>query len=193
MVVKFLATAVVTGLLLSVTVGPQKAAAQQAVAQQGALVNDSSFIQTAASIGLLQEKLGKLAEKKASSPSVKEFGKKMQADYSKANQELASGAKQAAYPAPIILRQHKLILDRFIGMGKGSFDKNYMAEVVKQHDEQVRLFQQESESGKVASLKQMATKMLPEVQQRQSLAMQTAATVGAGVRASTSAERATSN
>src|SRR5919109_4539664 len=99
MVVKFLAPAVVTSLLLNVTVGPQKAVAQAVV------VNDSSFIQTAASIGLLQEKLGKIAEKKASSPSVKEFGKRMQADYSKANQDLAAAAKQAAYPAPIMLRQ----------------------------------------------------------------------------------------
>lgn len=189
--IKLVAPAAVTGLLLSAAVGVAPAAAQQA----SVAVNDSSFIQTAASVGLLQEKLGKIAEKKASSPSVKEFGKRMQADYSKANEELASAAKQAAYPAPIMLRQHKLILDRFLGMGKGSFDKNYMAEVVKQHDEQVRLFQQESESGKVASLKQLASKMLPELQQRQGLATQTATTVGADVSASKSeAERgATSN
>jgi putative membrane protein len=180
MVVKFLAPAVVTGLLLNLTVSLEKAVAQQAV------VNDSSFIQTASSIGLLQEKLGKIAEKKASSPSVKEFSKRLQADYSKTNEELAAAAKQSAYPAPVILRQHKLILDRFIGMGKGSFDKNYMTEVVKQHDEQVRLFRQESESGKVKSLKELASRMLPDLQQRQGLATQTAATVGADVTASKS-------
>jgi putative membrane protein len=179
MYMKILAPAAVTGLLLI-----SAASAEPATAQSAVTVNDSSFIQTASSIGLLQEKLGKIAEKKASSPSVKEFGKRMQADYSRSNEELAAAAKQAAYPAPVILRQHKLILDRFIGMGKGSFDKNYMAEVVKQHDEQARLFRQESESGKVASLKQLASKMLPEVQQRQALATQTAATVGADVTAS---------
>jgi putative membrane protein len=166
-----------------------------AAAQQPAIsVNDSSFIQSAASMGLLQAKLGQLAEKKASAASVKEFGKRMVADYSKANQELAAAAKQAAFPAPVMLRQHKLIAERFVGMGKGSFDKNYMAEVVRQHDEQVRLFKQESESGKVVSLKELATKMLPELEQRQSLAAETAAMVGADVTASSSEKAAaTSN
>jgi putative membrane protein len=188
--IKLFAPAAVTGLLLSAAVGVAPATAQQPAMS----VNDSSFIQTAASVGLLQEKLGKLAEKKASSPSVKEFGKRMQADYSKANEELAAAAKQAAYPAPVMLRQHKLILDRFIGMGKGSFDKNYMAEAVRQHDEQVRLFKQESESGKVKSLKELASKMLPELQERQGLATQTAVTVGADVTASSSEKAAgTSN
>jgi len=188
MVVKFLAPAMVTGLLLNLTMGPEKA-----VAQQAAVLNDSSFIQTAASIGLLQEKLAKIAEKKASSPGVKEFGKRMQAENSKANEELAAAAKQSAYPAPVILRQHKLILDRFIGMGKGSFDKNYMAEMVRQHNEQVRLFRQESESGKVKSLKELASKMLPDLQQRQGLATQTAATVGADVTASKPEKEAGAN
>jgi putative membrane protein len=184
MVVKFLAPAAVTGLLLSATVGPT-----QAVAQQAVLATDSSFIQMAGSLGLLQEKLGKLAEKKGSSSVVRDFAKRMVADYSKANEELAAGAKQAAYPAPVLLRQHKQVVDRFLGMGRSSFDKNYMAEMANEHGEAVHLFQQEAEAGRVASLKQLATKMLPTVQQHLSLATQTAGSVGAGVTAATSRPR----
>jgi putative membrane protein len=110
-------------------------------------------------------------------------------EYTKANEELAAGAKQAAYPAPVILRQHKQVLDRFLRMGGGSFDKNYMAEMVKQQNQAAQLFKQEAESGRVVSLKQLASRMLPTVQQHLALASQTAGSVGADVTATTSQGR----
>ncbi len=184
MVVKFLAPAVVTGLLLSVTVGHAQTAAPPA-----GLASDSSFIQTAASLGLLQVKLGKVAQEKGSSASVKDFGTRMVADYSRANEELAAGAKQAAYPAPVMLREHKQVFDRISRMGRSSFDKNYMAEMVEYDRQAVELFRQEAENGRVASLKALASKLLPEVQQHLALATQTAGSVGADVTASASHER----
>src|ERR1700682_5209286 len=98
MVVKNLVSAAVTGLLLSAAVGAAPAAAQGT----RALVSDSIFIQRVSSDGLLQAKLGPLAQKKGSSPAVVEFGKRMVTDYSKANEELKGGAKQAAFPAPVL-------------------------------------------------------------------------------------------
>ena len=184
MVVKFLAPAAVAALMLSATVGPAQAASQQA-----AVASDSSFIQMAGSLALLQVRLGKLAEEKGSSPVVKDFGKRMQADYAKASEELATGAKQSAYPALVMLRQHQQVVERFVGASRSSFDKKYMAEMLKQHGEAVRVFQQESEGGRVASLKQLASRLLPTVQQHQTLATETARSVGVSVTASNSRER----
>ena len=70
--------------------------------------------------------------------------------------------------------------------GRSSFDKNYMAEMVERHSEVVRLFQQESEGGRIQSLKQLAARMLLELQQRLTVATQTAGSVGADVTASSS-------
>jgi putative membrane protein len=176
MLVKTRAYAAVTGLLLGVTMGAAPVAAQQT-----SLISDSLFILRAGSIGLLQAKLAKLAERKGSSEAVVEFGKRMTAEYSKANEELAAAAKQAAYPAPVLLREHKQIGERFNGMGRSSFDKAYMEEVVKDHNEAVQLFREESEGGRVVSLKQLASRMLPDVQQRLSLAAETGSSVGADV------------
>jgi putative membrane protein len=134
-------------------------------------------------------KLGKIAQEKGSSDVVRDFGKRMVEDYSKANEELAAGAKQAAFPAPVLLRQHQQVVNRISGMGRSSFDKNYMAEMVNEHDQAVRLFQQESEDGRVASLKQLASRLLPTVQQHQTLATETARSVGVSVTASNSRER----
>jgi putative membrane protein len=182
MVVKNLVSTVVTGLLLSAVVGPAPAAAQGT----RALISDSIFIQKVSSDGLLQARLGQLAQKKGTSPSVVEFGKRMVTDYSKANEELKTAAKQAAFPAPVLMREDQQTFDRFNRMGRSSFDKNYMAETVKHHSEVVRLFQREAEGGRVQSLKQFASRMLPDMQQRLSLATQTAGSVGADVTASSS-------
>ena len=183
MIVKNLVSAAVTGLFLSVAVGPAPAAAQQ----PKSLASDSVFIQRAGSVGLLQMKLGQLAETQGTSSAVVEFGKRMVTDYSKANEELKTAAKGAGFPGPVLLRQDQQIFDRFNGMGRSSFDKNYMAEMVKQHREEVRLFQGESAGGRVQSLKQLASRMLPEMEQRLGLATETAGSVGADVTASSAA------
>jgi putative membrane protein len=185
MVVKTLVSAVVTGLFLTAAMGVAPAAAQQAATVEP----DSSFLQVAGSLGLLQAKLGKLAGKNGSSAEVKEFGQRMVADYSKANEELKEAAKQAAFPRPVLLRQHQEIADRFMRMGGSSFDKAYMAEMVKQHNDEVRLYRQESESGRVQSLKQLASRMLPDLEQRLTQATQTARLVGAEVTASSAEAR----
>jgi putative membrane protein len=183
MVVKNLVAAAVTGLFLGAAVGPAPAAAQQ----PKSLASDSVFIQRASSAGLLQVKLGQLAEKKGTSPAVVEFGKRMVTDYSKANEELKAAAKVAGFPAPALLRQDQQIFDRFNGKGRSSFDKAYMAQMVAQHNEEVRLFKGESAGGRVQSLKQLAARMLPEMEQRLSLATETAGSVGVDVTASSAA------
>jgi putative membrane protein len=182
MVVKNLVAAAFTALFLSAAVGQAPAAAQQ----PKSLASDSVFILRAGSVGLLQVKLGQLAEKKGTSPAVVEFGKRMLTDYSKANEELKVAAKAAGYPAPVLLRQDQQIFDRFQGKGRSSFDKAYMAEMVAQHRGEVQLFQGESAGGRVQSLKQLASRMPPEMEQRLSLATETAGSVGADVTASTS-------
>jgi putative membrane protein len=183
MLVRSLASAALAGLVLTAAVGPTQAVAQQAMA------SDSVFILKAASLGLLQAKLGKVAQEKGSSPSVRDFGKRMVADYTKANEELAAGAKQAAYPAPVLLREDRQVYDRLSGTGRGSFDQKYMAQMVAQYADAVRLYQQEADKGRVALLKQLATSLLPTVQQHMSLATQTAGAVGADVTAAAGGER----
>jgi putative membrane protein len=182
MLVKNLVPAAVAGVFLSAALGLAPAAAQQ----PQSLASDSVFITRAGSAGLLQVKLGKLAERKGTSPAVVEFGKGMVTHYSKANEELKAAAKDAAFPAPTLLRQDQLSFDRFNGMGRSSFDKAYMAEMVERQNEEVRLFQGESAAGRVQSLKQLASRMLPDTEQRLSLARQTAGSVGVNVTVSTS-------
>ncbi len=174
--IKLLASAAVTGLFLAAAVAPPRAAAQEA-----GLAADSAFIETAGSLALLQVRLGQLAEKKASSSSVREYGTRMAAEYGKLTEDLAAAARQAAFPTPVLLRQHKQIAERFAKMGRSSFDRNYMEETVKAQEEAVQLFQRQSRGGRVQSLKELAAGMLPTVEQHAGLARETARSVGADV------------
>jgi putative membrane protein len=185
MIVKNRVSAAVAGLFLSAALGLSPAAAQQ----PKAIASDSVFILRAGSLGLLQAKLGQMAEKKGSSSAVVAFGKRNATEYSRTNEELKAAAKQAAFPAPVMLREHQQIFDRLNRTGRSSFDKKYMAEMVTQQREEVQLFQQEAAGGGVLSLRQLASRMLPGMEQRLSVAMQTAASVGADVTASKSASR----
>jgi hypothetical protein len=60
--------------------------------------------------------------------------------------------------------------------------------MVSEHDEAARLFEQEAKDGRVVSLKQLASSMLPSVQQHQAVATQTASSIGA-ITATTSSAR----
>ena len=188
MVIKLLAPAALACLSLT-TMARLTPAVAQTAELHAALASDSSFIQEAGSLGLLQVKLGKLAQEKASGDVVRDFGKRMVADYTKANGELADGAKQAAYPRPVLLRPHQLVFDRFNGMSRSAFDKSYMAEMVSEHDEVTQLFEREAKDGRIQSLKQLASSMLPAAQAHQALAAETAGSVGATVSATTSQAR----
>jgi len=49
---------------------------------------DSDFLKEAAQGGMMEVQLGKLAQEKAADEKVKQFGKRMDQDHSKANDEL---------------------------------------------------------------------------------------------------------
>ena len=98
------------------------------------------------------------------------------------------GSETGRVPASVLLRQHKQVVDRFSKTSKSSFDKNYMAETVNDHNEAVRLFQHEAEAGKVASLSGWP-RALPTVKEHLALARETAGVVGADVTATATAER----
>jgi putative membrane protein len=183
--VTHLVSSAIAGLALSAVVGIAPAAAQRATA----LASDSTFLQAVSSIGLLQAKLAKLAQDKATSPAVQELGRRLAADYAKSNGELAAAAKQAAFPAPTLMRQHQQIYNRFDHMSKSAFDKAYTEQAVSDHSEAVRLYQEESEGGRIASLKQLAATMLPAAQQHLAVATETASAVGADVTASSDSRK----
>ena len=123
---------------------------------------DSEFAMKAAEGGLLEVRLGELAQNQASSSKVKEFGQQMITDHSKANSELQELAKQKNISIPTSLSEDKQKkVDDFASKKGAEFDKAYSSYMVKDHKEDIDEFEKEADKGNDPELKAWAAKTLP--------------------------------
>ena len=113
---------------------------------------DKNFVQKAAIGGMAEVELGKLAQQKASSDQVKQFGSRMVEDHTKANDELKQVASQKGVTLPTDLdAKHKSMVAKLDKLSGQQFDRAYMDGMVKDHKEDVSDFRKESNSGKDAA------------------------------------------
>jgi putative membrane protein len=128
-------------------------------------VDDKKFLKDAAIGGLTEVELGKLATQKASSDAVKQFGQKMVDDHSKANDQLKEVAQKAQMPVPDTLdSKHQAIVDKLAKLSGPEFDKAYMKNQVKDHQQDIRDFQNEANGGTNSDVRQFASTTLPVLQ-----------------------------
>ena len=141
---------------------------------------DEHFVKEAATGGMAEVQLGKLAADKASNADVKKFGQKMADDHGKANDELKQWASSNHVTLPTELdAKAKATRDRLTKLNGAAFDKAYMHDMVMDHQHDVAAFKKESTAGKDADLKAWAAKTLPTLQDHLKMAQDTASKVGA--------------
>jgi putative membrane protein len=143
------------------TAGTSKAAAGAQLAEA-----DRKFVERAATGGIAEVEMGKLAQQKASSDQVKEFGARMVQDHGNANDELKqlAQAKGIAVPAAPTKAQHG-DMEKLNKLSGAKFDQQYMAHMVSDHRKTVAEFKKASESAKDSELKAFAGKTLPTLQE----------------------------
>jgi putative membrane protein len=140
-------------------------AARRASPKAAPVAKDQEFATNAASGGMLEVKLGELAQSKGSNPAVKEFGARMVRDHSKAGDELKGIASSANVTLPTGLttadqdKYHKL--SRLSGT---EFDKEYARDMVADHEHDIAEFRRESTDGQNEPIKHFAAETLPTLQ-----------------------------
>jgi putative membrane protein len=77
-------------------------------------------------------------------------------------------------------RKHQSLKDQLSKLSGAEFDRAYMRQMVKDHEDAVKLFQRESTRGKDAELKAWAGKTLPALQEHLRLAREINTRVGGG-------------
>lgn len=124
--------------------------------------DDNEFMVDAASGGLMEVTLGEIALKNAASAKVKEFGRQMVKDHSKANQELkALAAKKNISIPPAPGEKHQKHIDNLKAKKGADFDKDYMSMMVDDHNEDIDNFDKEAQNGKDADIKTFASGKVP--------------------------------
>lgn len=108
---------------------------------------DKTFMMNAAKGGMMEVEMGKMAAQNGQSADVKKFGNRMVTDHSKANNELMALAKEEGVSLPGAK-----------SAGKWKSDKDYMNDMVKDHQKDLAEFQKEAQSGTDPDLKAFAAK-----------------------------------
>jgi putative membrane protein len=126
---------------------------------------DHKFVMEAAEGGQMEVELGQLAQQKAGSDAVKQFGQRMATDHAKAGQELAQlavgkGVELAKQPS----RKTQMEKDRLSKASGGAFDREYVKMMVKDHEQDVAAFKRESQQAQDPDLKAWAAKTLPTLE-----------------------------
>ena len=170
----FMSALLLAGVMVVVT-SPARAASSDAKGSNKLSRSEANFIKEAAQGGMMEVELGKLAQQKASSDKVKDFGKRMEDDHGKANSELKQLASAKGVDLPTALEgKQKSTVEKLSKLSGAEFDRQYMTTMVNDHKEDVSKFQSESSKAKDADVKQFASKTLPTLKEHLQLAENTA-------------------
>jgi putative membrane protein len=137
---------------------------------------DKDFVMKAAQGGMAEVMLGQMASSKGTSPDVKNFGNRMVSDHGKANDELKQLAQNKGMALPSDTdKEHKDAADKLSKANGSDFDKQYISNMVEDHEKDVKEFQKASTDAKDPDLKAWASKTLPTLQDHLKMAKDTKA------------------
>ncbi len=132
--------------------------------------DDAQFAVEAANGGMAEVAMGKLAEQKGMTQSVKDFGTKMVHDHGLINDKMKALAKEKniTLPDSVSNDDKQKMMDLSKKSGK-DFDKAYVDAMVKDHDHDVNAFEKEIKNAKDSGVKEFAENALPTLKEHQTM------------------------
>jgi putative membrane protein len=111
---------------------------------------------------MAEVQFGSLANDRAASPAVRDFGARMVTEHHQANEQLKALAavKNISFPTEIS-DEARTASARLARLSGNEFDAVFMNRMVQDHQAAVVLFQQEAADGNDADIKNWAARMLP--------------------------------
>jgi putative membrane protein len=125
---------------------------------------DRVFAEAAARGGMAEIALAKIALKQSKSELIERFARMMVEDHGKANEKLATIAKDAEIPLPKDLDpEHKAIAESLGSLSGRAFDERYLIIQLADHQKTVQLLSHEIGAGQDKGLQAFAADTLPVV------------------------------
>jgi putative membrane protein len=132
---------------------------------QGNNDNDKMFLTEAAIINMEEIELGKLAQNRASTKDVKDFGKMMVDGHTKSLNELKDLAAQKGISLPQeVDEKGKNTRDELTKADAKSFEEMYIDKMVTGHKDAISKFETERDNTSDADIKAWTVKTLPDLQ-----------------------------
>jgi putative membrane protein len=106
-----------------------------------------------------------VAQEKAASPDVKQFGERMVSDHTKAADQLKQVAEKEGVTLPDELNAKDAATQaRLEKLSGEAFDRAYMRDMVKDHTQDVAEFRNEDKNGKDPNVKDFASQTVPTLE-----------------------------
>lgn len=142
----------------------QQMSSDQSSMNQSAMnhMSDQQFAKMAAQGNAAEVAAGQMAQQKASSDQVKQFGQTLVTDHSKSNdklQEAASKDNMQLPSEPSAKQQQEA--QKLQSMSGHEFDRAFLKNEIRDHRKDIREYEQEANSGQNQQLKQYAKESLP--------------------------------
>lgn len=164
-----LAPAAILALTCACAFGANKVSAQ-----------DQGFINKAWNINTAEIQLGQMAQQKATNEQVKQFGEKMINDHTELNNQLSNLATQCGATLPTELtHKNKKMSDKLSKLNGSEFDKEYMNDMIKGHEQAVAAFKKESKDAAQTPVDKWAGKTVAMLEGHLDQAKQVGQEVGA--------------
>ena len=136
------------------TPGVDNAAAETAMQQNMA---DRAFVKNALEGGEAEVQLGQLAQQKAQSPEVKQFGQKMVQDHTQLGNQMKPIAQQLGVKEPKgPSKKDQKLIAKLDALSGPQFDNAYILAMVKDHKHDLNDFKEEAQTAQNPNLKQAA-------------------------------------
>lgn len=147
-----------------------------ASATQSASDTDKKFVTEALKGGMAEVSLGQMAAQKGASEDVKEFGQKMVTDHTRLGDRMKVVATDIGVQPPDNTTLGNTAEKTKLSMLSGkSFDDAYIKAMVKDHEDDLKAFQQEEADGTSAEVKHAAREGAAVIQQHLTLIRKIAA------------------
>ena len=153
------------------------------MARQIAWRDTTSVARDAATGGMSEVQLGKLAADKATDPAVKAFGQKMVDDHTKINEDLKTIAAQAGVQLPdSVSSKQKKRFDKLSALSGTAFDHAYIDDMVEDHKDDISAFEKAARFNGDSPFKKFAADELPTLREHLKMAEEAQASLGKGAK-----------
>ena len=115
---------------------------------------------------MAEVQLGQLAQTKGHSQAVKDLGARLVADHSKANDMLKSIASKDNMTLPTSMdAKAQAEYNKLQNLSGADFDREFVNHAIKDHKEDIAMFQREADHGTNPDIKNWASQQLPTLQE----------------------------
>lgn len=134
---------------------------------------DDKFVQDAIAGGKTEVKLGQIASEKATSPEVRDFGKRMAQDHANANAQLDRILTEQGITEPGAMEKSTRSAGQLEGTSGPDFDHAYMQNMIRDHKDDIAEFKKEAAEGRDPQIRDWAAQTLPTLEEHLKMAEQT--------------------